>query len=49
MSAVSNMVMPTSYAASITARTSSGPTVTPNALHPRPAVETTSPDVPIRR
>jgi hypothetical protein len=49
MSAVSNTVIPTSDAASTTARTSSGATDTPNALHPRPAVETTRPDAPNRR
>ena len=49
MSAVSRRVIPASRAAETTAGTSSGAVVTPKALHPRPTVETTRPDVPIRR
>src|SRR5438874_664912 len=46
---VSSTVMPASRAASITARLASRSSFEPKLLHPRPTVETASPDCPRRR
>src|SRR4051794_130486 len=49
MSAVSKSVMPTSIAASTTARVPSRSTRMPKLLQPRPTTETSGPSVPNRR